>query len=98
MSISILLQVILLAPTYTFAYCVTYNQLYVITLALLLLLCAAKCRILLFYCCEQIFGVRHYDQSKHTRGLFFHFLFVTVVKGFLCNQCCGGGWDTEENQ
>lgn len=42
-------------------------------------------------CCDQSFVIRHCGQSKHTRGLFFHFLFVTVVKGFLAISAAAGG-------
>lgn len=36
-------------------------------------------------------SVRHCGQSKHSRGLFFHFLFVTSVQGFLAITTAGGG-------
>lgn len=43
----------------------------------------SKALISLLQCCDQSFPIRHCGQSKHTRGLFFHFLFATVLKAFL---------------
>lgn len=41
--------------------------------------------------------VRHCGQSKHTRGLFFHFLFVTSVQGFLAISAAAGGGERKIN-
>lgn len=57
------------------------------------LLCTGQHSSPSFGDCVSSLRIRHYGQSKHTRGLFFHFLFVTVVKGFLAISAdvAGGG-------